>query len=272
MSYTDLHIHSCYSDGKLSPQGILEYAKKNGINTISITDHNTLDAYNQGAVQTGVKLITGVEIDVDYKKNIQLLGYGFNPCDFDLAQSLNKIQIKRMHAKIKLVRSLIKMKIIEKNEVDIFCRMNDFDHICRFLSRKLEGMTATDVKNNYFSEGKILHQDIPSMDLEKCVSMIHNAGGIVILAHPGRAGLNNSQMNSFLDDVMAIGLDGIEVFHPEHDEQLIKTLKAFCIKKGCYQTGGSDMHGSETEYRIFSENLFFNETNLDKMTVIKEYI
>lgn len=255
MNYVDLHIHSTYSDGKLSPQEIIEFAKRNKIDVISITDHNTLDAYSQDFTTGDIRVIPGVEIDINYTPEIQLLCYDFDLYDLDLIDRLKYIQGKRMQAKVKLVRALLRLNIIEKRDLDTVCKLNDFDHICRFLETKIEGMTKDEIRSEYFEEGKILYQYIPSLELNECIELIHNANGIVILAHPGRIHILREDMQDLFLQLIEHGVDGIECYHPDNDQSLTQFIKKFCEENGCLMTGGSDMHSIDTDYRVLSDSI-----------------
>lgn len=255
MSYVDLHIHSKYSDGLLSPQKIIDFAKINNIEVLSITDHNTLDAYSQSFSIDNIKVIPGVEIDINYSPDIQVLCYKFDLNDITLLKALKHVQIQRMQAKVKLVRSLLKMGIIKKTDLDTVCKLNDFDHICQFLETKIEGMTRYEIKESYFSKGKSLYQEIPSIDLKDCIEMVHNAGGIVILAHPGRISVSRDKLHDLFTELLLQGIDGIECYHPDNDESLSKLILDFCNKNGCLLTGGSDLHSIDTHFRLSKDSI-----------------
>ena len=113
---------SKYSDGTLSPQEIIDYCAGREIKIISITDHNTVDAYDQTYNTADIKLITGVEIDIAYTPDIQCLCYDFDIKDHNFVGALQSIQKKRMQAKVKLVRNLLKMGLIDRHEIDAVCQ------------------------------------------------------------------------------------------------------------------------------------------------------
>lgn len=255
MSYVDLHMHSKYSDGKLSPQEIVEYATENNIEVISITDHNTLDAYFQEVSLSNIKLVPGVEIDINYSPEIQVLCYNFDERNSDLLNVLKYIQIKRMQAKVKLVRSLLKMQIIDKSDLTEVCKLNDFDHICRYLETKIEGKTKSEIKSEYFSKGKVLYQEIPSLELDDCIKLVHNAGGIVVLAHPGRIHIASDKIDSLFEELLIRGVDGIECYHPDNNETLSQSIIAFSKEHKCLITGGSDLHSIDTDFRVSDDSV-----------------
>ena len=158
--------------------------------------------------------------------------------------------MKRMQAKVKLVHSLLRMSIIGKGDLDTVCKLNDFDHICRFLETKIGGMTKSEIKAAYFSKGKELYQEIPLLELDTCIKLVHNAGGVVILAHPGRIHKSTDELQELFTDLFDQGIDGIECYHPDNNESLSKLILEFGRKKGCILTGGSDLHSSKTDFRV----------------------
>lgn len=255
MSYIDLHVHSKYSDGTLNPQEVIDYYTANKTYIISITDHNTIDAYFQKFNCRDTKLITGVEIDIDYSPEIQCLCYDFDFKNQNLVKALKTIQLKRMQAKVKLVRNLLKRGIINHSEINTICELNDFEHICKYLARKTTDFTSADIKEKYFLEGKPLYQEIPTMKLADCIHLIHKAGGIVILAHPGRIHVPISSLSKLFDKLLWQGIDGFECYHPDHSVEFSEFIKEYCINNNCVYSGGSDMHGKTTTFCISKEKI-----------------
>ena len=255
MKYVDLHIHSKYSDGELSPIDIIKYAKQNNIECISITDHNTVDAYNYIPKRDDIKIISGVEVDVEHTPSIQCLCYGFNQRNPQLISALKSMQLSRMYSRVLLIRKLLEMNMIADKEVEYVCKLNDFAHICKFLAKKNPDKSFADIQNEYFQEGKPLFQHIPSLQLKECVDLIHNSGGIVILAHPGRIDYSKIKPVKLFDQLLADGLDGFECYHPDNSSELSDFIKNYCIEKQCVYTGGSDMHGKTSSFRISQNSI-----------------
>lgn len=255
MKYVDLHIHSKYSDGELSPNDIIRYAKQNNIECISITDHNTVDAYNFISKRDDIKIISGVEVDVEYTPFIQCLCYGFDQRNPQLLSALKSIQLSRMRSRVILIRKLLEMNLITDKEVEYVCKLNDFAHLCKFLAKKNPNKSFVDIQSEYFQEGKPLYQDIPSLQLKNCIDLIHNSGGIVILAHPGRVDYSKIEPVQLFDKLLADGIDGFECYHPDNSSELSGFIEDYCVENHCIYTGGSDMHGKTSGFRILQNSI-----------------
>lgn len=251
----DLHIHSSYSDGSLSPQEIITYFDRIGTNIISITDHNTIEAYAQELDCGNVMVISGVEVDVDHSLNLQFLCYGFDVRHEEFRRELQHVQSVRMRARVKLMRKLRKMHCFSNLDIGEMCRLHDFRAICAYLAEHSNGDSAEDIQQKYFWEGKMLYQQISTMEIGKCIALVHSAGGVVLLAHPGRVSSDIAVLEPLFDDLINRGIDGFECCHPDHDPQLEDWIKGYCAQRKCLYTGGSDMHGSETCYRVSSDSV-----------------
>lgn len=259
MSRIDMHIHSVYSDGLLTPIQIVEYMRNNGVHTISITDHNTLNAYKTDLSRLGIRVIPGVEIDVELPLGIQFLCYGFGICKTELNDELNRLKAAKMKANLNLAKKLLRMKIDVFANSNYSVVFNDFKSICSFLLNQGLASDKETLIREFFSPGKLLFENIKNVDPLFCIRQIHNTGGIVVLAHPGRIHDDFNRLEPILKTLIAMELDGIECYHPDNSEKLTIELVNYCKNNSLLITGGSDMHGSITDFFLEDHQLFLGE-------------
>lgn len=259
----DLHIHSFYSDGTMSPKEILTTAFNKGIGLLAITDHNMLAGsfeLMQLCDKYDIKYISGVEIDVIYSGiNYHILGYGVNLedkvfCDFI---EENRILLEK-----------VDIKLIEKMKSDYDC-ITLSDYLNFTYDKRLGGWKAL----HYFIEkgltkslfeGFMLYSkyehscncvQFPSIKL--ACQYIHNAGGKAVLAHPGRV-INKTNINAFKKELLRIinlGIDGIECYYPSHTEDITTVCLEICEDRNLLITCGSDCHGEFQNTAIGEMNI-----------------
>lgn len=253
----DLHIHSTASDGSVAPSDILALAEKQELRAISITDHDTTDGCRDAlrhGIPPGLLLLTGVEISANPPPSypgpgsFHILGYDFDLDDPGLNRMLAHLQESRKNRNPTIIKRLSKLGIdISLSEIR---SMTDRGQIGR------PHIAAALVKNNivpsidiafdrYLGYGKPAYVDKARVDCQEAVETIRKAGGALVLAHPGL--LETSQGSRFekcLDELIAMGIDGIEVYYPEHGEEQTRYYAGLAKNRGLLVTGGTDFHGS----------------------------
>lgn len=245
----DLHCHTKLSDGSVGIEDLIVIAQKSGINTIAITDHDCLAGTVRGQVigkRHGVTVIPGVELsafDDEVGKKVHILSY--------LAEKPDRLEglCKRTSVARKRAGQIMMLKVASRFPVS-----NDFiinhasgstnlfkQHIMHALmdagyTNKIYG-DLYDALFSPESETNLL-APVKYPDVKDVIDEIHNAGGIAVLAHP-------SLYDNFdeIDKYIEMGLDGIEVWHPEASDEDIEKLSTICKKNKILMTGGSDFHG-----------------------------
>ena len=245
--FADLHLHTTYSDGTLTPQEIVSKANTLEIGLISVCDHNTVAAYpllHSPCINYGIKLIPGVEIDCYMgERYIHLLGYGFK---LDNTQLLNLL-------------SDCSEKMQYQNDAVIFNMANDYSIDLNEYSAYVSPPELGGYKNSNFLLHKGIIKEIPEYfplhskygiqmkdiglpQLELACNVIKSAGGIPILAHPWDR-LDRNNFIGELQKVIDSGVMGLECFYPSHDEKITKCCLDFCKSRNIFITAGSDEHG-----------------------------
>lgn len=266
----DLHIHTKFSDGAFTVEGILKEAEKRKITTISITDHNTIEAYNHikkinaKRIYTG-DIILGTEINCVFQDfRIELLGYNFSNFDFlekwlKLNFSNEKEVVFRSREYEKLLQKMKDNNIVNNcpTEYDhkgylphtlIYNELKSSERNKVYLSKEewddfnLFFRTATIDKNSLFY---IDYSDIlPSA--KEVSKIIKESGGKVFLAHVFSYNMDNHI--GFIDDLVRCEIiDGVEAFYSTFSKEQSKKLYAYCKQNNLFMSGGSDFHGNNTK-------------------------
>lgn len=252
MGRVDMHIHSIYSDGELTPLQILDICNTKGIKTLSITDHDNLKGTKEAISENpynNINVIPGIELSAHYPKGqLHILGYGVSLNNKDL----NKITSDIMQDNVNRIKSLVKLLYdyykISFNDKDLEAVFSKEGNIGRPEIAKLcvKYGYADNVQHAFkylFSPLKNkLTQKIKLSDLE-CIEYIKNAGGISSLAHSITLRKSDYDLDSYFKLLKSYGLDAIEVYHSDHTTEYSKKLVKLADKYEFLQSGGSDYHG-----------------------------
>lgn len=243
----DLHCHSTCSDGTLSPAEIVNLAHQNQLSGLSITDHDTIDAYSQAlplAHKLGLSMISGVEFSTFFKKeNVHVLAYSF-PLNSLIIQNLCYNHIQRRTKRNEIILENLRkhhmpLEIEElsyKNSAG--CHTVGRPHIAMALVEKGYVKTIQEAFNEFIGEGKLCYVAGENITLEETLALIHEAKGLAVIAHP-----HLIQKVSLLKTLLELPFDGIEGyygrFHATSHARWLKIGK----NKNWLITGGSDFHG-----------------------------
>jgi predicted metal-dependent phosphoesterase TrpH len=266
----DLHIHSkTCSDGNLPIESIIEEAKSRNIALMSITDHDSIDCQKQAktlAQKNGIQYICGVELNITYSNpnfcdgkpaSLDLLGYNFDINDRALHEKLEIIGKYREERAIKILEKLNtefeKVGLREFTKRDLAAIQISADgvlgrpHIADYLVKKGIVSDRKEAFNKY-----LVKCNVPKypLYLREASSLLRNAGGVAILAHPNDPyGTSLSKLTSSLreqthiiEDSMLNYLDGIECWHSRNNAETTMHYVKFSKKHNLIMTGGSDCH------------------------------
>jgi predicted metal-dependent phosphoesterase TrpH len=246
MQYSDLHIHSRYSDGTLWPEEIIGIAMDKGVKCISITDHDTIDS--QYALRElgsrAIQIIPGVELSTEYKgKEIHILGYFIDLNNKELNDALEQVKLSRRNRAIQMIDKLNDLGINVCFE-DISTETTSIGrpHIAKLLVEKGLSKSIKEAFQHYLIKGKPAYVDRYKIDYKKALKIISNANGVPVLAHPGEIykGLSTEEL---IKEFKVYGLKGLEVFHPSHSSREASDYYNLARKYSLTITGGSDCHG-----------------------------
>ncbi|HQY51753.1 MAG TPA: PHP domain-containing protein [Ignavibacteria bacterium] len=242
----DLHLHTNYSDGVLSPSKLIDLAKKNDLSVISITDHDNVNGIEEAIEygnSVGIQVIPGVEISADIDDNeIHILGYFIdhkNPEFLDFLKNSRQMRIERNE---KIVNKLndLGSKI---NFDDILKKVGSQTSLGRpHIAMELydEGFVKTyyEAFFKYIGDDKTAYVRKSNPDAKEVIEMISKCKGLSFIAHPGKY-IRDEKLLKLTEH----GLDGIEVVHPSHDKESMAYFNKIISEKFLLSSGGSDFHG-----------------------------
>jgi predicted metal-dependent phosphoesterase TrpH len=249
----DLHMHSRCSDGSLPVEALIDLARKNKVETISITDHDSTVSLKRAILageSKGINIIPGIEIsawDPKYKQKIHVLGYSFRKQSKHIENLCKPIRLARHKNTLKQVK-LLENSGYPVSLKEVLAEANNDDdegilykqHIMAVLIRKGEAQSMYGrVYNLLFKNNGIVQMDIEYVNYKNAVDAILADGGLPVLAHPG---LIKNRTN--LEDICSAGFMGIEYWHPGNSRKVQKELEDRGILTEMILTGGSDFHGT----------------------------
>ncbi len=246
----DLHIHTHYSDGSLSPQQVVEVAKSKELRYIAITDHNDLTAYDEAKPfcdEAGIKLIRGVELDCLYQdRTVHILAYHFNVTEeFEAFVHHSRQELDDVSERlvVKMAADYPQMSVEDYRQFEYDTTQGGWKGIHYLHHLGLTDKLIDGIK--FYTKYGCSHATCDFPTVEKACQMIHAAGGVAILAHPGKIynSASSETLLENLENLRQMGIDGVECYYPIHTPSLTDTCVAFCEAHELLTTVGGDCHG-----------------------------
>ena len=273
----DLHMHSNYSDGELSPNALIKKSYKKNINVISITDHDTilgLKNINKD-YDNLVRVITGIELTAKYNNgNMHILGYGINIRNSELNMKLKEIRDININYIINILAVLKKDYDIAfsyeeiKNLVNVNHNLNRVD-IARLCVENGYVDNVQEAFNKYLKEAyNKIGGNSKGLEYTECINLIKNSGGIPVLAHPKTLKLSEDELYKLVNEMKYNGLMGIECFHSSHSKEQTKLYLDIAKRLDLLISGGSDFHGKFTKPNVHLGIINNNERIIKKELTI----
>ncbi len=253
----DLHMHTSYSDGLLSPYDLIYKAKKNNINVISITDHDNISALKESipiGKEMGVEVIPGVEISSEINgQEIHILAYFIDPEHQDFISFLKKIQDGRIDRVRKMIAILndLGSKINSEEFISKFDKSISIGrpHIAQALVEEKFAKTFAEAFMKYIGDNKPAYIKKVNPSYKEAIKIISDAGGLSFIAHPGKF-----VRDEVMAELIKEGLDGIEIYHPSHSMQDREYFSKIAADNFLLESGGSDFHGAtKTDMQNFGK-------------------
>ena len=256
--FADLHTHSTASDGLLSPAQLIESAHEKGLSVIGITDHDTVSGLAEAhlaADRVGIRLVSGIELSCGWQgrdTSVHVLGLYINEESPALQELLNEQRDQRYLRALKMVDLLAGLDLdvaelrrrFEQSPEKVLGR----PHIARYLQERGYVKDFQEAFERYLSRGKPAYVAKDHVLPETGIEVIHAAGGIAVVAHPGLT----SDWGDVWNRISRMHWDGIEAYYSEHSPRDVKRFAELARQHNLVSTGGSDYHG---EYGKHSDRL-----------------
>jgi len=243
---TDLHMHTTASDGDLTPDALVKLAQEKDLKTIAITDHDTTDGVRpaqQAGEAAGITVLPGIELSAETEEDgdVHMLGYFINLDDEEFQSELEEFRERRYHRGRGMVRKLnelgvpLKWEIVQEIAGDAPIAR---PHIARAMLQEGFVDALQDAFDNYLADDAPAYVSRHRMSPEEAVDIIHKAGGVAVLAHPGLV----KRYEPIIERLIPYGLDGIELNHPKNSPEVRERVQQMAAGTDIILTGGSDFH------------------------------
>lgn len=247
----DLHSHSIFSDGTLTPEQLAERAKKNGVQVWALTDHDEISGQIRAidaALSKGLQYLTGVEISVTFaQETVHIVGLGFDHLNSDILNGLEKTRSGRDLRAQEMSDSLAAVGIKGAYQGALQYvgnpRLISRTHFARFLVETKVCSDTHEVFRRFLTEGKPGYVPHRWASLGDAVNWINNAGGIAVIAHPGRYKFTANEEFALFSEFKTHGGQGVEVVTGSHTINQYDKYAELALEFDLVASRGSDFHG-----------------------------
>ena len=279
----DMHTHTNYSDGDLSPQELIKLAIDKRIGTLAITDHDTIegiktiDRNSDPIVDSGIKIINGIELSAKtYKGRMHILGYGIDLNDKELNKKMIDLKDNSINSLLSIMEQIKRDYGIRFSYEDIKELINANHNLGRPDLAKLcvkygYATTSQDAFDKYLIDAhNKTRQTSKGLQYQECLELITNSGGIPVLAHPKSLELSEKDFLILLKEMISCGLKGIEVYHSSHTKEEMTYYLEIAKKYNLLISGGSDFHGKTIKPDIELGTGKNNNIKIKKLSLLDE--
>lgn len=243
----DLHIHTTFSDGELTPQEVAQRAAAAGLDAFAITDHDECRGFCSLKKKDDITAIAGIELAAHFDGEVHVLGLDIN-CDNDeLMVHVKKAASMRFDRAYEIIERLSKDGIaVSMDEVKETCGGDVIGrpHIAAVLVKNGYAASVADAFDRYLSSRAPYYVSQKKITVNRAAELILGAGGKPVLAHPGLLG--GSVRGSLMPQLKEMGFWGVEAYHPAHTDGQCVEYESMARQMGLFVTAGSDFHGSST--------------------------
>jgi predicted metal-dependent phosphoesterase TrpH len=249
----DLHTHSAVSDGTDTPAELVEKARAVGLDVVALTDHDTFDGLDEAAAtgeQVGIQFVRGMELSCSrHGSSVHVLAYGADPASTGLAAEMALVRDGRLGRLAGVLAKLAALGV-PVSEAEVMAQVGTSPsigrpHIADALIEAGHVRDRQEAFDRFLADGGPAHVHRYTIEVERGIDLVHEAGGVAVIAHPWGRGrerlLPASAIQALARDH---GLDGIEVDHQDHDADIRRRLHTLADSLGLLATGSSDYHGT----------------------------
>ena len=251
--YADLHTHTTASDGTFTPAELVRAAANCGLSVVAVTDHDTVAGLAEAAREAaaaGIGFVPGVELSVEGSPGkCHLLGLGIDPQNAVLRQTLAEVSGRRQSRNARMTENLqalgVPLTLAEVTAAAPPDANVGRPHFAQALVDKGIVADLSEAFDRFLGDNAPAYVPSASLAPGEAIALIHAAGGLAFLAHPGLVRLAPGETaRERLAALKVLGLDGIEVFYPKHTVPQIDRFQSLARDLGLLVTGGSDVHGA----------------------------
>jgi predicted metal-dependent phosphoesterase TrpH len=240
----DLHSHTIFSDGLLSPEDLMARAGQKGLVALAITDHDSVEALPRARAATppGVELVPGIEISAALDGvDLHLLGYYVDAEHRGLLERLVRFQVERRDRARAIVQRLATLGYPLDAEAVLAAAgpgVVGRPHVAAALVAAGHVADFDEAFKRFLGANGSAYVARPHFRPEEAIALIHGANGVAVLAHPGPM-----LTDAVVRRLVAAGLRGVEVWHPLHGAATTRRYRDLARDLDLVETGGSDYHG-----------------------------
>ena len=238
----DLHVHSVYSDGRLTPPELAALAARRNVSALAVTDHDTLAGWDDKLAACrshGIECVPGAELSCELDgREAHVLSLFCDP-DSSRAARLDDVSRSRERRMLLMLDKLAGLGIrLELSDLavggdGVYGR----PHLARALVERGVVKTVGEAFARYLRDGGPVYVEKIRLSAAEGIALAKELGGVAVIAHAGVSGLLDD-----LDRLVEMGLDGVEVYHPKHDGEIVARLLSHCRERKLLVSGGSDFH------------------------------
>lgn len=245
MKTADLHLHTRFSDGTFTPEELARRASNHGLAAVALTDHDTVEGCGRMAAAcsaNSVEFIPGTELTADHAgTELHILGYFVDTTSPEFLNHLSRFQMVRQSRIQEMVTRLNEHGVDLKVESVLKvanCQSPGRPHVARALVQEGYCSDYDQAFERFLKKGRPAWVPKARVDYSTAIELIHQAGGVAVLAHPGLY-----RADALIPKLVDAGLDGLECWHTKHNGAAAEAYSRTANELGLVATGGSDCHG-----------------------------
>jgi 3',5'-nucleoside bisphosphate phosphatase len=249
----DLHTHSLISDGTDTPGELVRKARAVGLDVVGLTDHDTFDGLDEAvaeAERVGIHVVRGMELSCSrHGDSVHVLAYGADPASPGLAAEMARVRDGRLGRLTGVLAKLAELGV-PVTEAEVMAQVGESPsvgrpHIADALIKAGHVRDRQEAFDRFLADGGPAHVHRYTIEVNRGIDLVHEAGGLAVIAHPWGRGREHVLPPSLLEALVRDhGLDGIEVDHQDHDAETRQLLRTLAANLGLLATGSSDYHGA----------------------------
>ena len=277
----DMHTHTNYSDGQLSPQELIQLAVDKNIGVLAITDHDTLegiktvDRSDKVIVDSGIRIINGIELSAKVTKGrMHILGYNIDINNELLNKKMLELKDNSINSVLSIIEQIKRDYNIRFGYDDLKELVNANHNLGRPDVAKLcvkygYANSVSDAFEKYLNDAYDKTRQIgKGLPYKECLELIVNSGGIPVLAHPKTLSLDEKEFLVLLEDMIRLGLRGIEVYHSSHTKEEMEYYLQIANKYNLLVSGGSDFHGKDVKPNVELGSGENNNIRIEELSLV----